>query len=526
MSPPTEPDQPKPTSIDDLPPEMICELFEHLHPKDLATCALVNKRWYWIYAGFKVRSLAAIDGESDPRRWKYPARRIEDRERCTPELLYELADRPLLSNLSHLALHCHGDQFHPDLLKSFSRLVYLELGYGYFFRLADYGRVNLKSPKLRVLVCSYNNSCYLSIDCPELSVLEYSEESEDRSLLNVKQPETIRKLETYMFGSKLDPFKCVECLVTRELKVISRATLLSLPRLKELHYNVNITNAFLQFDSHEAGTLDRMKRTLSEFLGHVKQLKRADLQFRFAGFLMTPAILDAIDFDVKLQTEGYRSGEWMVDDSYVYLKNYQLIEPNALPFIYHVDYNHLMSCVVGEFPACFSQKFSCVEEVYAGGVIKDARHFRWFLSSLRLLVSLNLTGSQLGQEFYDQLPTLAGSIVELRMDAHTNGLPLSFNFIRELPSLIWSQVNECSSFESASSLAQVLREFKDLGCTICFDFKELHVVIMKYRGSFEWEIQNEGGDETLLRTDDYEDASNEVFDYLRVLLNEQESKSD
>ena len=60
-------------------------------------------------------------------------------------------------------------------------------------------------------------------------------ESQDANLLQVNQPETIRKLETNMVGAKLAPFKNVECLVTRQFEAIRKATLQSLPKLKELH---------------------------------------------------------------------------------------------------------------------------------------------------------------------------------------------------------------------------------------------------------------------------------------------------
>ena len=42
-----------------LPPET-GELLEYLHPKDLATGSMVNRRWHSIYAGFKVHRLVAI----------------------------------------------------------------------------------------------------------------------------------------------------------------------------------------------------------------------------------------------------------------------------------------------------------------------------------------------------------------------------------------------------------------------------------------------------------------------------------
>ena len=44
MSSPAKPTEPA-TSIEDLPPEMIFELFKYLHVEDLAICSMVNKRW-------------------------------------------------------------------------------------------------------------------------------------------------------------------------------------------------------------------------------------------------------------------------------------------------------------------------------------------------------------------------------------------------------------------------------------------------------------------------------------------------
>lgn len=44
----------KPTTIEDLPPEMIRELFKRLNPKDLLACSMVHKRLSSLYSGFKV----------------------------------------------------------------------------------------------------------------------------------------------------------------------------------------------------------------------------------------------------------------------------------------------------------------------------------------------------------------------------------------------------------------------------------------------------------------------------------------
>lgn len=48
-------------------------------------------------------------------------RRSSSIELCDPKLFSRLEERPLLSNLKHLALLCDRDQFDLDKLKSFSQ---------------------------------------------------------------------------------------------------------------------------------------------------------------------------------------------------------------------------------------------------------------------------------------------------------------------------------------------------------------------------------------------------------------------
>ena len=219
------------TSIDDLPPEMISELFEYLHLKDLAACSMVNKRWHSVYAAFKLHRLAAIDchpnyPDYELSKWWYDSNRpIHETDRCSPAMFVRLAGKPLLSNLRQLAL-LPVSRFKFDLndLNRFSRLEHLEIDI-YFFGEG----LHLNLPRLKVLAFHYNNvQCALSIDCPELSTLLYP--GEDVDLLEVKHPETIRKLNTDLLGPKLARFKGVESLVTEDFKAINKATLLSLQR--------------------------------------------------------------------------------------------------------------------------------------------------------------------------------------------------------------------------------------------------------------------------------------------------------
>ena len=148
------------TSIEDLPPEMIGELFKCLQPRDLIMCSMVNKRWRSIYAGFKVhRLVASVDGGYDLHKWYYSNWRIEEAERCSAAIFIPLVKKPLLSNLRHLALCGYKFKFDLNRLNRFKQLVQLEISFGWFSK----KKVNLKLPRLKVLaIHSYNERCPLS----------------------------------------------------------------------------------------------------------------------------------------------------------------------------------------------------------------------------------------------------------------------------------------------------------------------------------------------------------------------------
>ena len=485
------------TTIEDLPPEMISELFEYLGLKDLIICSLVNKLWHSIYSNFKVHSVVAIENfkvhnlvaiEDDLFRWHGSNQLIQETERCSRAMFRHLAEKPLLSNLKHLAVHASSyseTKFDLNELNRFQQLFHLEI------KIDDLNQrnVHLNLPCLKVLALSdYNNRCALSIDCPQLSTLLYAGEPEDLTLLEVKHPETIRKLETNMFGAKLIQFESVECLVTERFKAVSKATLLSLPELRELRYNASVQWAFLEESHYGLGTVDRMKRNLGELLDEAKKLKGNDFRFSFSGFQLTSTMLDQIDFGVQVD-ERIRSE--YVHMEYVYLKNYHLIEPGAIDFVSFVVYNLLLSNVTGEFPRCFSQKFTNIRRVYATEVA-DPDHFLWFLKSLRFLKALELERTKLSQEFYDQLPASAGSLTRLRLKGGhcEDGLQLNFDFICSFPCCLYElMIEPALSLESLPSFVRSLGRLEE-GCFRVRPKDQLFW--LRKRGSTVWEIERDG----------------------------------
>ena len=478
MDPPT-------TSIDDLPPEMISELFEYLPLKDLAACSLVNKRWHSIFVSFKLHGLAVFDCHpfsSAPRMWFNSKQPIRETQRCDPAMFRRLEEKPLLSNLKQLALYGWTLNFELNKLgHRFPQLMHLQIKVNYLVE-----NVNLNLPRLKVLALHFGDtSSPLSIDCPLLSTLSYNAWRGDANRLEVKHPETIRKLLMELVGQQLAPFKNIECLVTRQFETISKATLLSLSRLRELRYNVNIESAFWTEAHNGAGTADRLKRKLSEFLDEAKKLRGGDFRFTFAGFQLTKTMLEQIDFGVQVNARG----EECVSNEYVYMKNYHLIEPDALHFVYRIDYNGLLSHSTGEFPCCFSQKFTDIQWVEATAKVQDADHFLSFLKSLRSLRRLELTNTGLGQKFYDQLPATAPSLTILYLgDGHCKDeLQLNFDFIDKLSHLFDLSIEPELSLDSFLFLVRWLDKLA-AGYFCVQSKEELYEITRDVAGPSEWRI--------------------------------------
>ena len=466
------------TAIEDLPPEMINELFNHLPLKDLLACSMVNKRWHSIYSKFKLNSMAAIYSlELSPWKWYETGNIMEDKEICLPDFFCDIVEKPIVSNLRYLALFANF-AFRMDLnkLNRFSQLLHLE--FDSYFRWLNKGKLHLNFPQLKVLAFhEYNGRSPVSVDCPKLDLLLYRGEPEGSNLLEVKQPETIRKLETDMFGEKLTPFKNVECLVTRRLQVIDKSTLLSLPKLRELHFKLEVRY------SEFFGAQEQLKKFLSDV-----RLFQASRSFRFqlAGFDLSQEKLDRMDFSVPVVEEIEWRSVW--ECTQFCLNNIDLIDPSEpVELIHPVNYTALMRHFDGRLPNCFFQKFKGIEEVRADK-IEDVDHFLSFLKSLSLLRKLRLKKTRLGQEFYDYLPTLAPSlyILELREHGETG---LNFAFLNNLSHLTCLEIDfiGASPLQSMSSLFGAVG--KSLWADICYyriNEETSFCVFEKSRDSIMW----------------------------------------
>ena len=463
MSPPTKPA----TTIDDLPAELISELFRHLNLNDLVACSTVNKRWHSIYSDFKLKTLIVgryIDG--------FHGEEMIKEKKCQLRMLSRLMNKPVLSDLKHLSLCFHLTDF--DLnqlnqLNQFGQLQRLEIEIlGCAPR--DRPKVNLNLPKLKFLALrKINPFCTPSIDSPALKTLIYKirgyGDSDFRNL-DIKNPETIKNLRTNLEDRHLVRFRNVERLEVSDFNLITKDILLALPELKELRCNLN------QFYLDEK-TFARTKPKLKKFLNDLNESKVPDFQFIFAGFRMTKTLLEQIEFDASAdEHNNYRYS--LFSSEYICLKNCHLIEPGALHFFNSLDYTRLMKYVVEEIPSCFFKMFTGPLTIRAFDLVQDEDHLLSFLGSLSTLrfLELNLDFSTISQAFFEQLPASASTLVILNLrqtiktrfrrmsEAKQKVLHCNFGFVQKFTRLSSFSVTADLSFESLDSLFESLKKLK------------------------------------------------------------------
>lgn len=222
-------------SIVVLPPELITKIFKYMPLRDLIACSLVNKKWNLIYSGLAMRLFAFRHPQSDQFPFWYGTNHLilNTSLLCTPKMFRLLALKLMPPNIKYLSLA--GVLPPPDLtgnmLGNFQSLVHLEVN---FHRFIFVNRI--EHPVLKVLALHCKNTQSIEIACPELRILKYGER-EGPSLLTILNPQTVRHLETNMFGPKLSPFTRVETLVTRQVAAITLNTLTALRSLRQFKFN-------------------------------------------------------------------------------------------------------------------------------------------------------------------------------------------------------------------------------------------------------------------------------------------------
>ena len=441
-------------SIDDLPPEMLSELFKHLNLKHLAVCSMVCKLWNQLISRHKVTRLVVVPRGLKKERWWHVSRPVDEYlEVCPLRMFATLLCRPILSSLKHLRINVyHGlAQLEPNDLNLFRQLIHLEVDYPI---VRPNTEINWILPNLEILKVRLYEHDRISIDCPKLKV--FSSDCRPGVSIDVKWPETISTLCAALYGSQLTKFKNIETYkCTAELQFVNDALIEQLPRLKMLEVCGDPQDLYFTLQ-----TVDGVREFLKRLLSDRRKVLRSDLKLFFAGIeIVDEALVDRLDLqalDVGVGNSTRLSNEHLYFGDYPADQRPNLLD--ELEFVQKANYTRLMS-LMNELPPDYFMRFYHVRCISTSGDIQRPEHFATFIKRLEFVEHLELLYPSLQQEWYDRLP----SICSLRSITlyESEAIELSFDFLgRFEPFIEMLDVDRELSLNSASSLPNLIKSFK------------------------------------------------------------------
>ena len=451
------------TTIRDLPPEMVCELFKHLNLKQLLKMKSVCKLWNELISRMKIERLnvdVSYRCFNDRGEVWYETHRPQlERDLCRPKLLIGLCKKPMLAALKYLKIYnphnnvCFElDDFDFNELNTLQQLVQLDLR-------ANDQNLKLNLPNLQIFSLTRSNDDYsLSLNCPKLRVLRYYEPNGANSL-HVQHPDTIRILDTSMSGGKLTRFRNVEVLRTESLL---DSSILKLKNLKTLHLNMPLAYAP---DDYIPEEFYGLVEGIEDFMQAKRRLNRSDLEVYFAGVRLVKNNLSDIESNLRVRIGSH------IEPEALYVKHFDRLQAEV-GFFNRVDYNRLIA-LMKPLPEQFFERFWNLREVTVTSPV-DEEHVLDFLQKIRLVRRLDLQGPLLTQAFFDRLPDVC-SPTHFTLDEcseEKNTIQLDFAFIGKLVKLSSAEILRDLSWESVQSLILALRfitHFWD--CDVSFKFK-------------------------------------------------------
>ena len=377
----------EPTTLDDLPVEMVCEVLRRLSLADLAHLKMTAKRYLQIVSDFKVKQLNVQFHKTNPI------------DHCHRDLFIRQIAQPTLSHLQQLTIKDRPKHFGLNELNRFTRLVRLKIAY----ELPKSDKVRLDLPNLRQLELACNEQLEISVNSTKLEKLTYYG---DGNLLQVEYPETVISLDSDLPGDLLMSFRNVRHLrSSSNPRILSERTLLDFPDLKEVAYTGNYAAVYCHFEyTDDWQGIEDLSPYLKRFIAKKKALGRTDLKVQFISFeLVDHKPIDEYKFDYYFSIYDGDIVSSFVFDFKFHVHNFdQFI--GTFP-IHRVKYEELMSLFGGRLPDDFLSKFVGIERVEVANVSDvDKENLLWFLRSVPALKYLDLSLAQtLSESFFRRL---------------------------------------------------------------------------------------------------------------------------
>lgn len=390
--------------INDLPIEMLGQIFQHSAPLDLLNIRLVCKLWKAESDRLKLQQLIILSSDTtNGYNFWFHTNKLLARHTAIDYHLFPPAISffKLTANLKRLHIRLGPSQPIEApffvLLSQLKALQHLELFLEHLF--FDQTVAELSLPELRIFKMNntgfsssfhWSNVHPLILRLPKLKHLF----CDQLPLLRMIHPDTVTHLTVPHHNYRIYWFANLEYLRCPELSAIKSDILGLLKQLEEL--NVFEINKWT-FETYQAAWTK-----VGHLLKQKRVLRRTKFKFFYQGVLISN-VEELNGFDYHLQNTA------------LLIRNYHNLASD-LSFVCQVNYSDLVSSV-DVIPADYPQRFFNIQRVETRQVA-DQAHFVAFLKSLYAVRSLILTDSSLDTNFYAQLPGICPHLVLLQAHDH------------------------------------------------------------------------------------------------------------
>lgn len=456
-------------TINHLPPEMLCAVFEHFGPADLFEKKRVCKLWNRLIATRKIKRLSVDADLVLQERWYHSNRPCSEGELCHPDLFVCHYKTAAFSKLEYLKLNSRLwnkklNGFDLNQLNMLRQLVHLELFYH------QNKKLRLSLPNLQVLLLDWPSSyCRIEIDCPKLRIFR-NRENVECGLLPVHHPTTIQVLETATICRKFAAFTNLESLKYshNDIRFYNKSILLNFQKLKALHFDFSPELLVLSYEDTTDNDFNETMQALKEFMQQKRSLGRSNLAVYLCGLRLIKDDLSDIQFEFEVRNEmRYLSIERF------YIRYYERLQAK-MAFIFDVNYSELIESVPREsgLPGDYFSRFCNLSRVTATCPL-DESHFLEFLKNLFRLNSLELYDCDLSQFFFNSLPgfglldrfCLFLSDRPDQEEREVHELELNFHFLSHFDKLIFVLIDQIDL--SLSSLRTFIAAFRNMRRVFC-----------------------------------------------------------
>lgn len=393
-------------SINDLPDEMLCEIFSHLCDiKDVLNTRRVCFRWYDVQRWFmKLNKLTLTESPIEQMKLMKKIETIEDCPKKINNFFLNGSD---------------WQMFAEKQVELVNNLKFIRIRLGR--REYDYLKFDL--PNLEILVCDWwNCEKDIEINCPKLRELVYHERYTKLSGLRVTYPLSVKKLDTDLRGASVRRFENLEDLTTNEFRTLKQVD--RLPKLKRVRFTGN----FYSFSWKTEEILEKTKQDIRKIMDKLKSIDNPEIKFIYSGFEMNLN-------DRYLETMRLSEVHWDIQ------REGSIHQMNVSKLVSEVGRKRIWR--YSPFDSVRMAKK--LPEVYGLEVGMDKyknKKVLKFIRNLKNLKQLDIRSWKGETKFYNQLPKVAPKLRKIVLSKRPFGERwiVRLDFLNEFPDLVVTRI--------------------------------------------------------------------------------------